>query len=95
MVSHGIVIHGGAGSSTRLTVAAVAVTGIGEEIRRKMLAKTVYDFIPGGQPIKTACEKGVSLFPPEISVGIVAISREGYGVAANRRMAAYGLAKEA
>ena len=75
--------------------AAVAVTGIGEEIIRKMLAKTVYDFIADGQPIKTACEKGVSLFPAEISVGIVAISREGYGVAANRSMAAYGLVKEA
>ncbi len=76
-------------------VAAVAATGIGEEIIRRLLARTVYDFIAGGQPVKAACERGVSLFPREIPVGIIALSQEGYGIAANRRMAACGLVREA
>jgi L-asparaginase/beta-aspartyl-peptidase (threonine type) len=75
--------------------AAVAATGIGEEILRRMLAKTIYDLIQGGQEISSACEQGIAMFSHAVPVGIIAISRAGYAIAANRRMAACALVKEA
>jgi L-asparaginase/beta-aspartyl-peptidase (threonine type) len=68
--------------------AAVATTGIGEEIIRRMLARTVYDWISQGEEVARACERGVGSFPKETPVGIVAISRRGAASAANRDMAA-------
>lgn len=68
---------------------AVGATGIGEEIIRHMLARTVYDMIRTGEDVKEACEKGVLLFPPAIPVGVIAISRDGFAIKANRDMAAY------
>jgi L-asparaginase/beta-aspartyl-peptidase (threonine type) len=73
---------------------AVAATGIGEEIIRRMLAKTVYDLIGAGKEITAACEQGVTLFSSKIAVGLVAISAEGYAIKANRQMAAYGLVEK-
>ena len=75
-------------------MAAVAVTGVGEEIMRRMLSRTVYEAIRGGKGPDAACREGVSLFPHDISVGIIAISKGGYGIFANRQMAAYGLIEE-
>jgi isoaspartyl peptidase/L-asparaginase-like protein (Ntn-hydrolase superfamily) len=75
--------------------AAVTVTGIGEEIIRRMLSKTVYDLIRGGQETETACSEGLALFPPEMAAGIIAISAGGCAIRANRRMAAYSLIEEA
>ena len=72
---------------------AIAATGIGEEIIKRMLAKTVYDMILNGDDITTSCKKGVSLFPDEVPVGLVGISRTGYAVASNREMAHYALIK--
>lgn len=68
---------------------AVATTGIGEEIIKKMLAKTVYDWIEKGISPKRACEKGISLFPKSVPIGIIAVSDKGYGVATNRNMPYY------
>ncbi|MEW6214438.1 MAG: isoaspartyl peptidase/L-asparaginase [Nitrospirota bacterium] len=73
---------------------AVVITGVGEEIIKRMLAKTVYDMIFNGEDVKTACEKGVNMFPPEIIVGIIAISRRGYAVMSNTEIANYILVKE-
>lgn len=67
--------------------AAVATTGIGEEIIRRQLARSVYDAIAGGESVQRACEKGVALFPGEIIVGVIAIAPGGTGVADNRNMA--------
>jgi L-asparaginase/beta-aspartyl-peptidase (threonine type) len=75
--------------------AALAATGIGEEILRRMLAKTVYDLIQEGHTISSACEQGIAAFPRAVPVGIIAISRAGYAITANRRMAACALIKEA
>ena len=75
--------------------AAVAATGIGEEILRRMLAKTVYDFIREGQEISCACEQGVASFPHAVPVGIIALSGAGYAICANRRMAACAIGREA
>ena len=63
---------------------AVAVTGLGEEMIRAMTARTVYDLIAKGAATGVACEKGVALFPPETAVGIIALSRKGFGLSANR-----------
>jgi beta-aspartyl-peptidase (threonine type) len=73
---------------------AIAATGMGEEIIKRMLAKTVYDMISRGEDIKKACKKGISMFPPEIKIGIIAISKEGFTVASNTEMANYVLVKE-
>jgi L-asparaginase / beta-aspartyl-peptidase len=74
---------------------AVVVTGMGEEILRKMLAKTVYDLIlEDGNP-EGACKQGLLLFPEKVPIGIVAISRTGQGLSANRPMATGVLVREA
>ncbi len=73
---------------------AVAATGIGEEIIRRMLAKTVYDHVLSGEQMVNACQKGVCLFPREFAVGVIGISKQGYAVESNREMAHYVMLKE-
>lgn len=73
---------------------AVAATGAGEEIIRRMFAKTVYDMMSNGEDIKKACRKGIDMFPPEIKIGVIAISKKGFSVVANTEMANYALIKE-
>ncbi|MHC4605763.1 MAG: isoaspartyl peptidase/L-asparaginase [Planctomycetota bacterium] len=68
--------------------AAVATTGTGEEIVRKMLAKQVYDWISQGEDVRRAAERGVALYGERPAMGVVAIARRGAAVAANRSMAA-------
>ncbi len=75
--------------------AAVAATGIGEEILRKMLAKTIYELIQGGQEVSSSCEQGIAPFLHAVPVGVIAVSEAGYAITANRRMAACVLVKEA
>jgi beta-aspartyl-peptidase (threonine type) len=66
---------------------AVAATGIGEEIIRKVLSKTVYDLIEGGMHPQQAAEAGIALYAEDVSVGLIAISDEGVGEAATSEMA--------
>lgn len=73
---------------------AVSATGPGEEIIKKMFAKTVYDMISSNQEIKEACRKVVETFPHEIKIGVIAISKGGFSVVANTEMASYALIKE-
>jgi L-asparaginase/beta-aspartyl-peptidase (threonine type) len=73
---------------------AVAVTGIGEEIMKRMPAKTVYDMVLDGEDIKSACAKGIAMFPAEIAAGIIGISTTGHAVASNREMANYVMVEE-
>ncbi len=67
---------------------AVACTGIGEEIVRRMLARTVYDRLASGEEVQKACEAAVSLFPDKMAIGIISISASGYAVISDREMAA-------
>ena len=67
--------------------AAVVATGLGEEIIRRMLCRQVYDWISQGDEVARACERGVALFPGDVPVGVIAISRRGSAAAANRDMA--------
>jgi len=67
-------------------LAAVAVTGLGEEMIRHMTAKTVYDHVEAGLTIEEACEKAAAAFPSRVPVGIIGISRVGHGLSANRSL---------
>jgi L-asparaginase/beta-aspartyl-peptidase (threonine type) len=66
---------------------AVAATGVGEEIARRVLAKTVYDWLASGVDPETAASRGVALFDASIDVGLLVAGRAGQAVAANRPMA--------
>ncbi len=65
---------------------AVAVTGVGEEIVRRVLSKSVYDALRG-RSAQRAAEAGLREFSKSVPIGIVAVSRTGAGEAANRNMA--------
>ncbi len=66
--------------------AAVAATGLGEEIIRRMISIRVYDEIQRGSPVGRSCREAVEWFPKEYSLGVIAISRDGFGAANNRDM---------
>lgn len=65
---------------------AVTATGVGEEIVKRFLSKTVYDLIAAGVPAQEACESGVALYPKEIGIGVLAVSANSHGIASNRPM---------
>jgi L-asparaginase/beta-aspartyl-peptidase (threonine type) len=70
---------------------AVACTGEGEQIIRRFLARSVYERLEKGVPAKQAVQEAVAMFPERWDVGLIAVDRTGWGVAANRPMA-YGVA---
>ena len=70
---------------------AVAATGIGEEIVRRFLSKTVYEWLADGMTAQAAAERGVALFPQAIDVGLLVIGADDHAIAANRDMAAAAL----
>lgn len=69
---------------------AVACTGEGEQIIRRTLARAVYQRLEAGVPARQAVEEAVRMFPGRWDVGLIAVDRSGWGVAANRPMA-YGV----
>jgi L-asparaginase/beta-aspartyl-peptidase (threonine type) len=66
---------------------AVTVTGIGEEIIKRVLSKFVYDLIAKGLSPKTSANRGLSLFRHDVPVGVIAVGSRGAGTASNRPMA--------
>ena len=66
---------------------AVCATGIGEQIQRKVMAKAVYDLIDQGESAQDACEWGLRQFEKNVPVGVIAVSKDGYGIASNEDMA--------
>lgn len=66
---------------------AVSVTGIGEEIMKRVLAKFVYDRMSHRASPQRASDDGLALLPQDVPVGILAAGRRGWGVACNTRMA--------
>jgi isoaspartyl peptidase/L-asparaginase-like protein (Ntn-hydrolase superfamily) len=66
---------------------AVACTGEGEQIIRRFLARSVYEQLEKGVPAKEAVEQAARMFPERWDVGLIAVDRTGWGVAANRPMA--------
>jgi len=73
---------------------AVACTGFGEEIIRRTLARKVYTYLEQGLSARAAVTRGCLDFGEEHSLGLIAVGRDGWGVAANRPMA-YGMAAPA
>jgi len=66
---------------------AVATTGMGEEIIRRMAAREVYLRMESGAVPQEALDEVVALFPKHVSYGAIAVDRDGFGMAANRTMA--------
>ncbi len=66
---------------------AVCATGWGEHIMAEQLSRRVYEWIVAGATPQEAVERGVALYPGEITVGLIAISRAGTGAASNSNMA--------
>jgi len=73
---------------------AVVTTGVGEEIIRTILAKEVYEQINNGMNPQKACDWGLTLFNKQkihshkrIPIGIVAVNRTDFGIAATHQMA--------
>ncbi|WP_433936987.1 isoaspartyl peptidase/L-asparaginase [Sorangium cellulosum] len=65
---------------------AVAATGIGEEIARRLLARTVYDWLADGVAPARAAQRGVAMFPDVIAIGVLVVGRSGQAIASNRNM---------
>ncbi|MBZ5711454.1 isoaspartyl peptidase/L-asparaginase [Nannocystis pusilla] len=66
---------------------AVACTGHGEEIIREALARTVYQALAAGTPAREAVRRAAAAFDPRWDVGLIAVDRGGWGVAATQPMA--------
>ena len=66
---------------------AVCATGIGEEIMKRVLSKYVYDQMAAGRSPQRAADLGVSRFPRDVSVGLIAVGRRGWGEACDKDMA--------
>ncbi|WP_437603563.1 isoaspartyl peptidase/L-asparaginase [Sorangium sp. So ce590] len=71
---------------------AVAATGVGEEIARRLLARTVYDWLADGVAPARAAQRGVAMFPDVIAVGVLVVGRNGQAIASNRNMPSAQLA---
>lgn len=73
---------------------AVTATGVGEEIWRRLLSKTVYDRIEG-VGARRACAEGLAAFPRKgaagfrgpVPIGVIAVDARGAAEACNRDMA--------
>jgi len=70
---------------------AVAFTGVGEEIIRKMSSALVYDLLAKGADTEDACEKALELFPSVMRTGVIAISKEGHAAMSNKGMASHAI----
>jgi L-asparaginase/beta-aspartyl-peptidase (threonine type) len=65
---------------------AVTATGEGEEIISRLLSKWVYDRMASGITAQAACDDAITLFPADIVIGVLGVTRTGHGCAANRAM---------
>lgn len=66
---------------------AVSATGIGEEIMKRVLSKHVYDLMTAGHSPQRAAERGLALFPRDVSIGVICVNEKGWGEACDARMA--------
>lgn len=72
---------------------AVSVTGIGEEIMKRILAKFAYDRMAEGVHPQSAVDGAVAQMPRGVSIGAIAVGRRGWGEASDARMAFYSSAR--
>lgn len=66
---------------------AIAVTGIGEEIIKRSVARAVYDRIEKGIDLESAVRDTIYSFPDDIPIGIIAITKDSAMASSNRNMA--------
>ncbi len=65
---------------------AIAATGIGEQIIRHLLARTVYQWIADGMPLAQALRRGVDQIDQRYPIGLIAVSRHDTASCNNRDM---------
>jgi isoaspartyl peptidase/L-asparaginase-like protein (Ntn-hydrolase superfamily) len=65
---------------------AVSATGAGEEIARRLLAKTVHDWLAEGIAPARAAQRAVAMFPEITEFGLLVVGRSGQAIAGNRNM---------
>ncbi len=68
---------------------AVSATGIGEEIMKRVLSKHVYELMAAGHAPQKAAERGLALFPRDVSIGLICVSERGWGESCDAHMAYY------
>src|SRR5262249_45038509 len=66
---------------------AVAATGVGEEIVRRFVGKTVYDWLADDVPPQRAAQRAVAMFPEVVDIGILVVGKSGHAIVSNRNMA--------
>lgn len=66
---------------------AVACTGDGEIIVKESVARTVYQSLAAGVTAEEAVARAVRAFPAGYDLGVIAVDREGWGVACDLPMA--------
>lgn len=62
---------------------AVACTGNGEDIVKRLVAKTVYDDLSSGTLAQDAVERALRAFPADVELGVVAVSATSAGGGCN------------
>lgn len=72
---------------------AVCATGWGEYIIRENLSRRVYDWMAAGDTPEEAVRKGMAIFPPELGMGLIAVSPKGHAASANTTMAWAGMVR--
>lgn len=70
---------------------AVCATGDGEEIIRRLCSMRVYLRLAEGMDPQQACEIEVANFPEPYTLGLIAVSRTGHGMAATADKMARGM----
>jgi L-asparaginase/beta-aspartyl-peptidase (threonine type) len=68
------------------TAGAVAVTGIGEQIVRHLLAFRVHQWLAEDMPLDNALQRALALFDPAIDIGLIAVNAHDSGARSNRDM---------
>src|SRR5690606_21781492 len=71
---------------------AIAVTGVGEYIVPRLLAKSIYDEAIAAQSLLGAIEQAISHFPPGIDLGVIGVSDREIVMRSNRDMPCSALA---
>ena len=70
---------------------AVCATGDGEEIIRRLCSMRVYVRLAEGADPQQACDDEVAAFPAPYTLGLIAVSRDGHGMAATNDKMARGM----
>jgi beta-aspartyl-peptidase (threonine type) len=66
---------------------AVACTGVGEHILRRMVAARVYQWLDDGVPLRRALGRGMALLPDGVEIGLVGVSPDEAEVVSREPMA--------